>query len=214
MAKSKLKPDPSIAEWHGAPNQIRRIIDGIISNADEAHAEASANPNTETLVEYIVSVNILFSNVESILPAGLREQLRRYMDDINRVRWKMPKLVDRNFYYKLMQSANWLDRKLRDELQGKKLLFKVGRDKQYASEQSIRDAQKYMDEDTKKKMAQQFPTFASYFQEADTQDSEAHADAGDQAPSGSEDISDDEIEFEDTEQQDSEEHEEATEDEG
>lgn len=205
---AKLKKDPTIAEWHGAPNQIRRLIDAIMPSADEAHAEANASPSTEALVEYIVRVNIIYANVEPVLAGDRRQQLRAYLHRINDVRWKMPRQVDKQFYFNILKSVEWLDSQLRLALQDKKLLFKVGRDKQYSAPNSVRDASKYMSPEKLNEMAQKFPSLASYL-EMEGQESGEQFEAtqkndgaveGDVAPSGTEDISEDSVEFEDTDQ--------------
>jgi len=125
----KTSYDKNILEWHGAPEQIRRVVEGIIAQLDEDFYKASISFNIDALISYISSVRVLYNNVEVLIPYKEKKVIlsRIYRLDFLKYELMRKKEISFREYISLLEVANLLERKLRNILQRYRLLYLVRR---------------------------------------------------------------------------------------
>ncbi len=134
MARKKLKTafvEKEVLEWHGAPDQLLRLIRGILSKIDEDYASASVGFNLEALVNYIVSVRVLYNNVEVLIKKKEeQEEIFSLFTYLEKKKWEIlaNNKLPMDEYIKILNLTNFLDRKLRSIMQDRRLLYLIKKD--------------------------------------------------------------------------------------
>lgn len=166
--KFKLKESSYQAQWHGAVEQIKRIIEEIIPYTDEAFDSAESFPAPQKLQKYITQVSILYNNVECIIPAHDKNGFFIFHKKLIKCKRTICASMSQKDYFLILDGANWLDLKLRSFLQDRALLYRIfQRD---VTPSNIKELMKYVPEDKVDAMIKKSPLLAKYFKEADDSD--------------------------------------------